>query len=94
VNARTPSPELAKHLWAIEEGNRRDREWMADERLDEIVFLCDVVASHSISALEAGRRGDKPLLGTHLLHAREGLMLALKTYKALPSEAASEGSAG
>ena len=94
MNARVPTPELAKHLWAIDESNRHDREWMAEDRLNEIVFLCDVVASHSISAREAGRRGDKPLLGTHLLHAREGLMLALKTYKALPSEAASEGRAG
>ena len=67
-----PTPELAKQLRAIEAGNRHDREWMAEDRLDEIVFLCDIVSSHSISAREAARRGDQPLLGTHLRHAREG----------------------
>jgi hypothetical protein len=88
-----PTPELAKQLRAIEAGNRHDREWMAEDRLDEIVFLCDIVSSHSISAREAARRGDQPLLGTHLRHAREGMMLAIKTFKVLPPET-SEGSAG
>jgi hypothetical protein len=54
-----PTPELAKQLRAIEAGNRHDREWMAD-RLEEIVFLCDIVSSHSISAREAARPGDPP----------------------------------
>ena len=90
MNVRTPTPELAKHLRTIEEGNQRDREWMAEDRLDEIVFLCDIVASHSISAREAARRGDQTLLRTHLSHTRESLSLALKTFKVLPSE----GSAG
>jgi hypothetical protein len=88
-----PTPELAKQLRAIEAGNRHDREWMAD-RLDEIVFLCDIVSSHSISAREAARRGDQPLLGTHLRHAREGMMLAIKTFKVLPPETSEGGSAG
>ena len=88
-----PTPELAKQLRAIEAGNRHDREWMAEDRLDEIVFLCDIVSSHSISAREAARRGDQPLLGTHLRHACEGMMLAIKTFKVLPLET-SEGSAG
>ena len=35
MNVRAQTPELAKHLRAIEEDNRRDREWMADERLEE-----------------------------------------------------------
>ena len=91
MNTRTQTPELAKHLRAIEEGNRRDALWMADERLDELVFLCDIVASHSIIAREGARMGDQALLETHLRHAREGLMLALKTYKALPSDASEDG---
>jgi hypothetical protein len=81
MNARAPIPELAKHLRAIEED---DREWMAEDRIDEIAFLCEIVSSHSISAREAARRRDQTLLGTHLRHAREGLILALKTFNALP----------
>ena len=90
MNARTPIPELASHLRAIKEGNRRDREWMADARFDELVSLCDIVSSHSISAREAAWRWDQALLGTHLRHAREGLILALKTFNALPSDTSKE----
>lgn len=64
---------------------------MADERLDEIAFLCDVVSSHCISAREAARWRDQALLGTHLRHAREGLMLAFKTFNVLPSDASKGG---
>jgi hypothetical protein len=92
MNARAQTPELAKHLRAIEEDNRRDREWMADERLAELVFLCEIVSSHSTSAREAAWRRDQTLLGMHLRHAREGLILALKTFNALPPEV-SEGQA-
>jgi hypothetical protein len=87
MNAQTSIPELAKHQRAIEEDNRHDREWMADERLDELVLLCDIVSSHSISAREAAWRRDQALLGTHLRHAREGLMLALRTFNTLPPDA-------
>ena len=71
MNAQAPIPELARHLRAIEDDNRRDREWMAEERLDELIFLCEIVSSHSISAREAAWRRDQPLLGAHLRHARE-----------------------
>ena len=81
-----PTPELKKHQREIEVGNRRDAEWMADERLDELVSLCDIVSSHSISAREAAWRRDQTLLGTHLRHARNGLVLALKTFNLLPSD--------
>jgi hypothetical protein len=79
-----PGPELRKHLGAIQAGNRLDREWMSDERFDEIVSFCGIVASHCTSAAEAAWRRDQALTGTHLRHAREGLMLALKTFNVLP----------
>jgi hypothetical protein len=86
VSVCAPIPELGKHLRAIEEGNRGDREWMAEERLAELVTLCDIVASHSTSAREAAWRRDQALLRTHLRHAREGLVLALKTFNSLPGD--------
>jgi hypothetical protein len=91
MNARAPTPELAKHLRAIEEGNRRDREWMADERLEEIIRLCGLVDSHLISAGHAARRRDQALLGYHLRHAWDDLILARQEYKALPSETSEGG---
>jgi hypothetical protein len=90
MNARAPIPELAKHLRAIEEDNRRDREWMGDERLELIVRLCGLIDSHVICAGQAAWRGDQALLGYHLSRARVDLISALQTYKALPPEA-SEG---
>ena len=87
MNAQAPIPELAKHLRTIEEDNRRDSEWMSDEWFDELVFLCEIVSSHSISAREAAWRRDQELLGTHLRHARESLILALRTFNKLPPDA-------
>jgi hypothetical protein len=87
MNAHAQTPEHARHLRAIEASNCRDREWMADERFDELVFLCDIVRSHSTSASEAAWRQDQTLLRTHLNHAREALKLALKAFNTLPSEA-------
>jgi hypothetical protein len=84
MNAPPLIPELAKHLRAIEEDNRRDREWIADERFDEIVLLCDIVRSHSICAAEAAWRRDRALVSDHLNHAREAMKLVLKTFNALP----------
>lgn len=72
-----PCPELNGHLREIERGNRLEVE---DERFDELVLLCDAVASHSVSAREAAWRRDRVLLDTHLRHAREGLVLALRTF--------------
>jgi hypothetical protein len=87
MNVRTPTPELAKHLRAIEEGNQRDREWMADEHFDEIVRLIEIVSSHLICAREAGRRGDQGLLGYHMSAAWDDLRSARREFKALPSHA-------
>jgi hypothetical protein len=83
----TPAPstaELKKHLRAIEASNTIDRLWMQDERFDEVISLCGIVASHCTSAAEATWRRDQALTGTHLRHAREGLMLALKAFNTLP----------
>jgi hypothetical protein len=84
--ASAPGPELRKHLGAIQAGNRLDREWMSDERFNEIAWFSDIVGSHLISAREAAFRRDRSLLGDHLRHAREGLVLALKTFNILPSD--------
>jgi hypothetical protein len=92
MNAPAPTPELAAHLRAIEKGNHRDREWMADERFNEIVFLCDIVISHLTSAREHAWRCEQMKLGEELRHARGGLILVLKTFNVLPPEA-SEGQA-
>jgi hypothetical protein len=91
MNAPAPSPELAKHLRAIEEDNRRDREWLADEHFDEIAFHIEIVSSHLVSAREAARRRDQGLLGYHLRHAWDDLAAARRVFKALPSEASDGG---
>jgi hypothetical protein len=83
MNAPGRSPELKKHLREIEEGNRRDAEWLADDwTTEELVKLCDIVASHSVSAREAAWRQDPCLTGTHLRHARGALILAIKVFNA------------
>jgi hypothetical protein len=87
VPASASPPELKKHLRAIEAGNRVDRLWMEDERFDELVSLCGIASSHCTSAAEAAWRRNQALTGTHLRHAREGLMLALKIFNLLPSDA-------
>ncbi len=84
MNAQSPTPELARHLRVIEEDNRRDREWMADERLEEIIRLCGFVDSHIICASQAAWRRDQALLGHHLQCARTELISALQTYNMLP----------
>jgi hypothetical protein len=91
MNERAETPELAKHQRAIHEGNRRDREWMADERREEIIRLCGIVDSHMISALQAAWRGDQGLLGYHLASAWNDLQSARKEFKALPSDASEGG---
>jgi len=85
------TPELKRHLREIAEGNRRDREWMAVDRLEEVVGLCDLVASHAISASEGARRRDQALLGEHLRHARGALVLAIGVFKSLPFDAGEVG---
>ena len=85
-SAQAMSPELRKHLRAIETSNRIDRTWMEDERFDEIVSLCDIAESHLGSAGVAAFRKDRSLLGDHLLHARDGLRLAIQTFNLLPPD--------
>ena len=88
-NSQAPeSPELKRHRRAIERGNIIDRDWMSDERFDELVALLGIAASHCTSAGEAAWRRDQALTGVHLRHAREGLMLALKTFNILPQDSA------
>jgi hypothetical protein len=91
MNARAPTPELAKHLRAIEEGNRVDREWMADERLEEILRLCALISSQVISASQAAWRRDQALLGYHLNQAWNDLQSARREFKALPPETGEGG---
>lgn len=81
-------PELARHRRAIAAANRVDREWMEDERFDELVSLFDIVASHTVSAREAAFRRDRTLLGEHLNHARNGLKLTIQIYNLLPKDGA------
>lgn len=83
----TSTPELRKHIRAIEAGNRLEAEWMADERLEELVGFCDLVVSHAISAREGAWRRDRAVAGVHLGHARGALILALKFFNSLPSDA-------
>jgi hypothetical protein len=84
IKKQVSSPELRKHLRAIEASNRTYRLWMEDERFDEIVSLCDIADSHLVSAHEAGFRRDRSLLGDHLRRARDGLRLAIQTFNMLP----------
>jgi hypothetical protein len=87
--------ELKAHLRAIEESNHRYREWMAaeagdadvcdadvgdDVRFNDITMLCNIVASHALSAGEASWRRDQGLLGEHLRHTRGALVLALRVF--------------
>jgi hypothetical protein len=58
----------------------------ADELLDELAMLLDIVTSHAISAREAAWRRDREVAGAHLRHARDGLKLALRTYNELGAE--------
>ena len=80
----TCAPELAKHLRQIADSNRLDRGWMADERFDEIMSLCDIAASHLTSAREAAFRRDQTLLKTHLGHAVESVKLTVNLHNLLP----------
>ncbi len=64
---------------------------MADERLGQIVEFCDLVVSHAISAREGAWRRDQAVAGVHLGHARGALILALKLFNSLPSDAGGKG---
>ncbi len=85
------TPELKWHLREIERGNRLEADWMSDARLEELVGLCDLVASHVISAREGAWRRDQGLAGVHLGHARGALILALKFFNSLPPDASGKG---
>jgi hypothetical protein len=88
-----PSPELAKHRRAIEEGNRLDRDWMADERFHALVEMSDRAMSLWLSIREAAYRRERATLEIHCPQIRALTLGAFETVKALPP-VASEGSAG
>jgi hypothetical protein len=90
MNARTPTPELAKHLRSIEEDNRRDREWMADDRFDALVEMSDRAISLWLSIREASYRRERATLDIHCPQIRALTLGVFATVKALPSDA-SEG---
>ncbi len=78
------TPELKRHLAVVAADNKRDAVWMEAERFDLIEGLCDIIASHCVSAREAAWREDRELLARHLRSAREGLKRALETFNLLP----------
>jgi hypothetical protein len=93
MNVRTPTPELAKHLRTIHEGNRRDAQWMADDRYDALVEMSDQAISLWLSIREASYRRERATLDIHCPQIRALTLGAFETVKALPA-AASERQAG
>lgn len=63
-----------------------DREWMSDERFDQIIMLLDIVGSHCRIASEGCFLRNQALTGDHLRRARDGLVLAIRTFKDLPTD--------
>jgi hypothetical protein len=90
MNAQTPIPELTRHLRAIKQGNRCDREWMADDRFDALIEFADRAISLWISIREASYRHERATLNIHCPQIRILTLGAFKTVRALPPEA-SEG---
>lgn len=82
-----PSPELAKHLRTIKEGNRLERDWMADERFDALVEMSDRAMSLWLSIREAAYRRERATLEIHCPQIRALTLGAFETVKALPPEA-------
>jgi hypothetical protein len=87
MNARAETAELARHRKAIEEGNRRDREWMAGERFDALVEMSDQAMSLWLSIREAAYRRERRTLELHCPQIRALTLGAFETVKALPPEA-------
>jgi hypothetical protein len=87
MNGPTPEPELAKHLRAIEARNRREREWMADDRYDALVEMSDKAISLWLSIREASYRRERAILDIHCPQIRALTLGAFETVKALPPEA-------
>jgi len=73
--------ELAAHRRQIAHENRQARAWNTEEKFEEMIRLASIVESHVVSAREAAWRQDEALLRTHLGHAREALILALKVMR-------------
>jgi hypothetical protein len=92
MNSRAQTPELAKHLRTIQDGNRADREWMADERYESLVEMSDRAISLWLSIREAARRRERAPLDMHCPQIRVLTLGVFETVKELPPEA-SEGSA-
>ena len=78
------TPELAKHMRKIEDGNRVDRCWMEEERLAELEHLCDIVSRHFSIAREAASVRDRKVLGDYIRSGVENVRQALKVFKLLP----------
>jgi hypothetical protein len=87
MNAQPQTPELAKHLRALHEGNRRDREWMADDRYGALVEMSDQAISLWLSIREASYRRERAILNIHCPQIRALTLGAFETVKALPPEA-------
>ena len=75
--------ELERHKREIAQANKSSRVWSETEIYEESMRLCSIVGSHMASAGEAAWRWDAVLMNTHLRHAREALILALKVAKEL-----------
>jgi hypothetical protein len=86
VNAQAPIPELAKHLRAIEENNRRDRERMADDRYAALIEMSDQAISLWLSIREASYRRERAILDIHCRQIRALTLGAFETVKALSPE--------
>jgi hypothetical protein len=86
MNAPARTPELARHLRALEEGNRSDREWMADERFEALVEMSDRAISLWVSIREASYRRERATLDIHCPQIRALTLGAFETVKALPLE--------
>jgi hypothetical protein len=93
MNARAQTPELAKHLRAIQEGNRDDREWMAEDRYDSLIEMSDRAISLWLSIREGAFRRERQTLDIHCPQIRCLTLGAFETVKMIPPKA-SEGSAG
>jgi hypothetical protein len=82
MNAPAPSPELTKHLRAIAEDNRRDREWTSDDVFDAVEEAAGIVGSFSRSIAEAAFRHDEIQLRIYRFqfhHAVVDLMRLIRT---------------
>jgi hypothetical protein len=91
MNARAQTPELAKHLRELEEGNGLDRVWMADERFDALIEFSDRAISLWLSIREAAYRRERATLNIHCPQIRALTLGAFETVKLIPPETSERG---